>query len=360
VSHTHSRLVVKSSRTIAVLFLCTVPCVSQTRAKQPQPGSKQTALKEVLSWLPDDTETVIGANGPFPVPDLDTQAGKDTQQTELPATELELQMRAFPLGLFGFKNGGLQTDLKGKSVSLAVEGSRHFRPPTALGEMRYEGCEIVVFGPATPLDHNSFMKNAANSAIRFEKIRGVSVAVFQEQQENDVWTTFVAFPRSNIVLVATDANYLRAILARMSGASGPRALPETLPEWKYVNTQAPAWGMRHYQKLAEGLDPTSPFQGQHAANIPDSLAVGLAFWFQPAARKMATLTYLSANRDASQILQNYLSMADANAASPREFQIRIRQAAPDVVEGSVTFTLTEALHRFLFGLFAMLGHAVYV
>jgi hypothetical protein len=162
------------------------------------------------------------------------------------------------------------------------------------------------------------------------------------------------------VLVATDANYLHAVLARMRGASGPRALPETLPEWKYVNTRAPAWGLRHYQRQEASLDPTSPFGGQHAANVPDDLAVGLAFWFEPVVRKMATVTYLSANKNASQILQSYVSMADAESASPREFQTRLRRPTPGVIEGSVTLTLTEALDRLLFGLFAMLGHAVYV
>jgi hypothetical protein len=72
------------------------------------------------------------------------------------------------------------------------------------------------------------------------------------------------------------------------------------------------------------------------------------------------VTYLSANKDSRQILQNYLGVADADSASPREFQIRLRQAAPDVIEGSVALSLTEALYRLLFGLMAMLGHAIYV
>jgi len=220
--------------------------------------------------------------------------------------------------------------------------------------MLYEGCEIAVFGTAVTLVRDSFMKDAATSTVRFEDMAGVRIAVFEEQEENDVWTTFIGFPRTNIVVVATNADYLRAVLERMDGASGPRALPESLPEWKYVNTHAPVWGLRHYRRQEEGLDPTSPFSGD------DTLAVGLAFWFEPAVRRMATITYLSANSNASQILQDYLSMADANSASPKEFQIRLRHPAPNVIEGSVTLSLKEALYRFLFGLVAMLGHAVLV
>src|SRR5208283_5297690 len=183
----------KSAATTAVLLLSTLPCVGQT------------TLKEILSWLPPDTESVVGANGLFPLPDLDELGPGDLRKPELPVAELEMRTRGLALGLFGFKNGGLQKDLKGKAVALAVEGSRHFRPPAALGGMRYEGCEIVLFGPAITLDRDSFMRNAASSATRFENVAGVRIAVFEEPQENDVWTTFVGFLRSNIVVVATDA-----------------------------------------------------------------------------------------------------------------------------------------------------------
>ncbi len=352
--------VIVESCTIAVLLLGTLRCVGQTTDQQPRSGSRQTALKEVLSWLPGDTETVIGANGPFPLPDFEKPDGNDSEREELSSADLELRMRVLPVGLFAFKSGGLQKALNGKAVALAVEGSRHFRPPTALGEMLYEGCVIAVFGNAITLDRDSFMKNAVNSAVRFEDMAGVRIAVFEEGSENDVWTTFVGFPRNNIVLVATNVDYLREVLARMGGASGRRALPETLPEWKYVNTSAPVWGLRHYRKREADLDPTSPFSEQAAANVPDKTAIGLTFWFEPAVGRMATVAYLSANRNARQVLESYLSVADANSASPREFRIRFRQPAPGVIEGSVALSAAEALDRLLFGLFAMLGHAVYV
>jgi hypothetical protein len=336
----------KPAATTAALLLSTLSCVGQT------------TLKEVLSWLPPDTESVVGANGPFSLPDHDELSPGDLRQPELPVAELELRARTLVLGLFGFKNGGLQKDLEGKAVALAVEGSRHFRPPAALGGMRYEGCEIVVFGPAISLDRDSFMRNAAKSATRFEDVAGVRIAVFEEPQENDVWTTFVGFPRSNIVVVATDAEYLRTVLARMKGSSGPRALPDTLVEWRYVNTRAPVWGLRHYQTLEASLDPTSPFSGQGDAG--DAMAVGLAFSFDTFVRRMVTVSYLSANNKARQMLEDYLGVADADTASPREFQIRLRQPALGVIEGSVTLSLKEMFYRFLFGLMGMLGHAVYL
>ena len=256
-------------RTLVVLLFFSLVCICQTREKQaPQPSSHQTTLKKALSWLPADTETVIVANGPFAFPILDGPTDH-SPRLELSSTELELGMRDLPLWLFSMKNGDLREKLKGKLVALALEGSRHFRPPETLGEMRYEGCDIVVLGHAATFDRDSFLKNAANSAVRFQEILGTKIAVFQERQEDDIWTTFVAFPTSNIVLVATDESYLRVVLARIGGgASGPRALPGTLPEWKYVNTLAPVWGLRHYQRKEVGLDPTSPFQDRRALRFP--------------------------------------------------------------------------------------------
>jgi len=145
--------------------------------------------------------------------------GDDTsERQDLSSTDLERRTRFLALGLFGFKNGGLQKSLKGKTVTFAMEGSRNFRPPAVLGETRYEGCAIVVFDPTIALGRDSFMNNAGNSAARFEDIAGTRIAIFEEPQENDVWTTFVGFPRSNIVLVASNADYLRNVLARIGGA----------------------------------------------------------------------------------------------------------------------------------------------
>src|ERR1700679_646797 len=138
---------------------------------QPHAVAQQANLNQVLSWLPVDTETVLGANGPFA---WDPKALSDDSpsQERLTATELEMQSRMFPLTLLNFKSGGLGEFVKGKTVSVAIEGSRRFRPPRALGLMRYEGCLIMVFIPNVSLDGAAFMGAAGNSAARFEKRNG--------------------------------------------------------------------------------------------------------------------------------------------------------------------------------------------
>lgn len=338
-----------------VLFAIVAPaCFAQ-----PVVQAQRPTLNQVLGWLPADTETVLGANGPFSWNPKDLSDDAPPQETLTPA-ELATQSRMFPLTLLNFKNGGLDQFIKGKRVTLAIEGARRFRPPSALGLMRYEGCLIMVFGPAVSLDGVAFMRAATKSATRFEESGRTRIAVFEEQSENDTWTTFVGFPRTNVAVVATNRDYLRTLLDRMRAAPGTRALPQDLAEWKHVDTNAPVWGVRHYQKQGAELDPSSPLQGQNAANIPDTNAIGVTFSFGPASDRMATVDYLSANRDARRILSGFLMMEDAATAAPREFQMRLRQPVAGVLEASINLIATEAIQRLLFGLMAMLGHAIYV
>ncbi len=322
-------------------------------------AAQQPNLNQVLSWLPVDTETVLGANGPFGW-DPEIHSNETPPQERLTAAELEVQSRMFPLALLNFNNGGLGKFINGKAISLAIEGSRRFRAPRSLGMMRYEGCLMVIFMPAVSLDGSAFLKAAASSAVRFEARNGIRIAVFEEKVEDDTWTTFVAFPRGNVAVVATNRDYLAVLLDRMRGAPGPRALPEALSEWKHLETNAPVWGIRHYRKQGAALDPSSPLLGQSSANIPDADAVGVTFSFAPSSQLAATVDYFSRSPDARRILSSYLMMADAAVAAPRELQMPLRQPGPGVLEASIDLSATEAIERLLFGLMAMLGHAVYL
>jgi hypothetical protein len=337
---------------ICAVWFCTGICAAQQ-------APRKVTVSQVLSWLPADTEAVIGATGPFSFPDPAAIAA--TPSGELSAAELAVRAQFnLPLFLFRLKNGGLRESLKDKKVDLAIEGSRHFRPAAALGAPRFEGCGIVVLERGTQVDGGSFMKTAVPSAKALDTIAGVPVAVFQEQSEGDVWTTLVAVPRNDVVLVATDLAYLRTVLARLRGTPGPRALPDSLPEWKYSGTRAPVWGIRHYDRSQAPLDPTSPLRDRNPADFSDSRAVGLAFYFEPFDRKQAIVSYLSASEYSRGILQAYLGMADADAVSRGEFRIRFGQPAPSALQGLVSLSPAEALYRLLFGLAAMLGHATLV
>src|SRR4029077_16991864 len=131
--------------TVAVfaLGLLSAICPAGIVAQDSQQKVGSVDLQRVLSWLPEDTETITVARGPFVLPSTTAQAkpNEDENESRL-VTERELSepFQTLPLSLFGFKDGLLLPRLKGKRIMLAIEGARHFRPPSDLGEMPYEGC----------------------------------------------------------------------------------------------------------------------------------------------------------------------------------------------------------------------------
>ncbi len=199
------------------------------------------SIDEALSWLPADTETVTVANGPFWMSNFQLSE-KEEQEQSISAQNLEKAFQSLPLSLFNLKKSDLEKHLERQKLLLAVEGSRHFRSATGLGSFLYEGCEIAVFANDISDRGTSFLKDSSSAALRIEDIDGLKVTVFQDRLEEDNWTTFVAFPRKNIVVVATNEGYLRDVLARMRGTKGARALPDSLPEWKHVNKKVSVLG----------------------------------------------------------------------------------------------------------------------
>lgn len=292
-------VVLRNPRSI-LLILClavvsSMGCTDQKTRATSNAIRGRTDLKRVLSWLPADTETLLVANGPFWMSNFQI-GGQDDKNRTVTSEELEKQFDGLTLGLFSFKGSLLEKHLEGKEVSFALEGSRHFRSPAGLGELPFEGCALAVFRDGLGDRRDAFMKDAAQVAVRMEEIEGQKVAVFEEPREQDIWTIFVTFPQEGVVLVATDKQFLKAMLARMRSAEGERALPDTLPEWKYVNKQAQFWGLRHFDKGQAKEDPTSPFEGRKSANIPDDEAIGLTYQSDPSKERKATLTYLSGPR----------------------------------------------------------------
>ena len=167
--------------------------------------------------------------------------------------------------------------------------------------------------------------------MRTEQIEGHQVAVFENKSEQDVWTTYVAFPKPNLAVAATNQDYLREVLARIDGKPGERALPDTLPEWKHVDIHAQFWAVRHCRKTGLQADPTSPFCGCAAMNTDDQ-AIGLTFSFDPDKSKTATITYLSGNENGLRGFQEKYFRERSPAATQMHAQYREVDAA--AIEGS--------------------------
>jgi hypothetical protein len=337
---------------------CANTCNAQTRVARPPAVGSPITLSKALSWLPADTETLIVANGPFLIPPPETEIDEDRTRL-LSKEEINEKFEALPTALVGLPEGLLKK-LDSRKAAFAMEGSRHFRSPSELGEMSYEGCDIVVFVSDVASLSDAFMKDSKNVATKFEEVEGQRVAVFQEKLEEDVWTALVVFPKPNVLVVATSRDYLRDVLARIGGATAPRALPNELPEWKYINIHDHCWGLRHYDKSQANLDPSSPIGGEKSANFPDDNAIGLVFNFDAAPGREATITYLSGAKDVLEIVQDGLFPAQSDPDSIKDLRIHYREIAPGVIQGSFDLVHSEPVWYFTFVLMAVLGHGVYL
>jgi hypothetical protein len=317
--------------------------------KAPSPPSQQ--IEQILSWLPVDTESVRAAMGPLLMPKM-SRDSNGTMAIEKSTHEVMDTFKQNSLLLLFL----LSEEFKEEPIVASIEGSRNFRSPTGLGMMRFQGSAIAVFTGDITARANSFWKDSAKRIVRMEQIEGCNVGVFQDKSEEDLWTIYVAFPKPNIAVVATDLDYLREVLARINGKHGERALPDTLPEWKYLDTHAEFWAIRHFSKDAS-MDPTAPF-----VRVPgteqDDKAIGLTFSFSPDKSNTATVTYLSGNENSLASIQK--SLFSERESGVREMHVRYREAGTGVLEGSYHLDQIESAEYFVFVLEGLLGHAIFV
>jgi hypothetical protein len=353
----------KQTNILLVACFVGICCSGWNFLKQPAgviAGRDKIGFAQVRPWLPADTESILVANGPFWMSNFRT-GDEEVDDYVVTAEKIEKQFEGLTLALFDTKDDFLEKHLEGKKVLFALEASRRFTSPQGLGEAPYEGCAVAIFQDDLGEGRDAFMKDAVGVAVRFEDIEGQRIAVFEEPSEEDTLTTFVAFPRERVVLVATNEGFLREVLARMGDTEkkNGQALPKTLPEWRYLNQRAMFWGLRHYDKPAPKDDPTSPFGGERQANIPDEEAIGLTYESNPGA-ETATLTSLSGpNADLMEIEKKRFPVASEPLAIPG-LHIQYRKLETGVMRTTYDLKQSRPLNLFLLVLLGDMGHVIYL
>ncbi|KAA6460093.1 hypothetical protein DYQ86_13650 [Acidobacteria bacterium AB60] len=311
----------------------------------PPPISPLT--ERMLSWLPADTETVIGTTGPLPIPAAARDATGNSQ-----AEVRDTFQRYFLLSL-----SRLGAGFGDARISASLEGSRTFRPPNGLGMASYQGAAIVVFTTGISAQAAAFLRDSSSNALRSEQIEGNTVEIFQDKVEQNILTTYVVFPKPDLAVVATDEGFLREVLSRINGKQGERALPDTLPEWKHVDTSAAFWAVRHYSKDQASRFPLLP-SACRAGHAADEKPVGLTFSFTPRASSPATIDYLSGDKDYLHCIQEELFRKNEQGVA--EMRMQYSEAQNGVMEGSYHLDEIESARYFLFVLEALLGHPIFV
>lgn len=334
-----------------LLSLCLLG-LRQTAAVAEEAKDAQPGVEAILKWLPEDTETLVVTSGTFKVPEM-TEEGKGRM---VPLAE---SLEAFACHPFGISPEGGKK-LAGREVTLAVEGARKFSHPKSLGMWHYEGCHILIL--KEDLD-DSWSKALAAGDAKVEKISGQDVYCFEIKQgipPEDPWTYYFAQPKPNVLLGATNKDYLTETLRRMEKGrmedGGKRALPDDLPEWKQVDRTARFWAIRHYANPPAD----EPIQSPHLLEL---VARGFTFSFNPAKEPDGSgslkIRYLADN-DAT---KNEAAKAaieriwKSPAAHP--LTATVEQSDPGTIEVTVKFPPDQAA-SFLFLLLYNLGHVVAV
>jgi hypothetical protein len=315
-----------------LLILVTGACDIRAHAQQPM-AKLPADVEDLLWWLPPDTETL-----------------QVTRRPPKPQGPLSgaLAQTFGDIG-FGAAYAARLTQHLGARITLSVNGSRHFLPPSSLGDTRYEGAQIFVFDKPLGASMSRSLKGLETSAVSVEQIEGLKVVEFHDEMEDDTWTSYVTIPRPDVLVVATDRAYLGELLRRRGARAEPRAFASELPEWEWVDTGAPFWALRHYRRTADTsaapLDPRS-------AGL-DATAAGVAAYAKPDGRPILT-HYLSRAANADEIVRRLLHHP-GDGVAPID-----RRVSSDAIEVLFSAKDEEHLSMFFFYLMSTFGHRIYL
>jgi len=256
-------------------------------------------LANVLARFPLDTETVTVASGPFELIDVAVN-----RQGELGQKYLLPELQHLPTSILLYlREGAYGKMLAGAKVALAAEGARRFRRPTGLGTSRFEGCQVLILADnkesVAKLDR--VIELVRKDARQNRWLMGQEIFSLTEKWEEDVWNVHIVRHSPREILLGTDEDYLKDVLARLEvlnkGAKRPVDSLAGFARWNHVVTTAPFWAVRRYDVSAASEDPSSPIGLHSSSPIKDHNAIGLAISYLPKPARIH-VCYLTGAKDA--------------------------------------------------------------
>jgi hypothetical protein len=291
------------------------------------------AIDEMLWWLPADTETLMVQQAS--APPMRGLVHDALLSEEIDVGDSALMASAKP-------------HLQGARLKLTLEGSRRFTEPPGLGEFPYEGVTIYTFMKPLGAGGKALMGDLAKTCMHTRQVHGFDVVEFSEKVEDTSWTHYIAVPRPDVLLDATNLDYLTEVLTRISKRAETRALPGDLPEWRWVDVRSSFWVLRHYRREHVHEDPTSPFRKDEAGESRDPDAVGMTAHASPDGRTVVT-HYSSKNATADRVATRMFSHP-GDGVTPV-----VRPAGDDAIELRFVAKDEDHLSMFVFYLFMALG-----
>lgn len=193
----------------------------------------------------------------------------------------------------------------------------------------------------------------------------VRVRHFHVNEGTELLSFWLAAPRDDVLLIATDKGYLESVLIRIS-RTGQLSFPVSEKLLSRIDQKATAWGMRMYQKQFPPTDVSDP--RWHSQNDPprgttsgflfsinEAKDSGEAVWLHCDTRMAAHLAK-SAQQRVSQNPQECQTVHDQNG------NLRIRVQWPRAKKDDQSVSTLRTRLRGSFGLWLdwNLGHAAAV
>ena len=219
-----------------VLTLSILAFVTQTQSLSAQQPQLPAHVQQVRSWLPADTETLVVA----------TNAGKAHDPSLYSLGRLLVRQPILePLD-------ELVDDL---AIDWGIHAGRNFRTASAFGTQVQEGVSVVRYTQPLTANLLSQIHEALSKDPQSKKtkIGDHDVYVFPiSKQGREGWAKeqdwegrFVVLLDEHTIIKASSDRYLDECLARIKQKPTTMALPDDLPEWKYLDPKADVWLLRH-------------------------------------------------------------------------------------------------------------------
>lgn len=220
-------------------------------ADDERPPAISPALRRMLNWLPENTETLVGtSSGVFT--DATIDIGDETLSGSFRATEQSLAE------LDELSKGKYLMPLVGKRVKLTLAGARNYEwISSSMPTYRREGCKIVLFEEELGEAGGNWTKLLREDVREIRTIREREVFVFPAPRSmrpafGASWSgklgIYVLLLEPDKILCATSDKFLEEVLNRIDKPQVQQAMPDTLRDWKHVDTTAPYWMLRRNRK----------------------------------------------------------------------------------------------------------------
>jgi hypothetical protein len=190
-------------------------------------------VTETLSWLPADTETFWVNQTPFVV---------DAERPDVVPGRPNLvyvtdRLRALD-------SGRVWKSFSGRTIRLAMFGARDFK---------FESSSTPAVAPQGDFVYFYFFDGPIDLAALPDPdttVTGKPVWTAAGLKQDEHWYSLA---KPDLLILATRKASLDAVLKRVAGEPGARALPDSLPEWRLVDRSAGFQGLRHAEKEGAAL-----------------------------------------------------------------------------------------------------------